>query len=484
MEPDLKPLTPLRALAPILLLVSLLACSVYLFGADSSYGANQIALLLSSGAAGLVAMGLGWSWKEVEQGIVQGIQLCLGPLLILMSVGMLIGSWILAGTIPAIIYYGVDILSPSYFYVATSLLCAITALSIGSSWTVASTIGIGMMAISAGFDLSPAVTAGAIISGAYLGDKLSPLSDTTNLASGIAGVDLFEHIRHLLWTTLPAFALALIALSAFGGGAGSSPQQIAELRLDLQHQFNIGPHLFIPLLVMLYLAYRRVPALASIMISTLIGAAFALLFQAPATLALAAQTDLPRGMQLVQGVWISLFDGYRSQGPNPFVNQLLSKGGLLGMLNTCALIICAMAFGGIIEKVGILQFLVGKALRRVRSNGGLVTATVGTCVASNLVTSDQYISIAVPGRMFRSEFQRYGLSALNLSRTLEDSATLTSVLVPWNTCGAFMAATLGVSTFAYAPFAFFNFLCPLIAIFYGYARIAQKPLEAPAAATV
>ena len=479
MERDTKVLTPVRAIAPILLLITLLACSVYLFGSDSSYGANQIALLLSAGFVGLVAMGAGWSWKEVEQGILQGIRLCLGPLLILMSVGMLIGSWILAGVIPAIIYYGVDILSPSMFYAATAVLCAITAVSIGSSWTVAGTIGIGMMAIAASFGLSPAVTAGAIISGAYLGDKLSPLSDTTNLASGIAGVDLFAHIRHLLWTTVPSFVLALIALSLFGGGSVSSPEQIAELRHSLGQQFNIGPYLFLPLFIMLFMAYRKVSALASIMISALVGVLFALVFQAPATLALADQADIPRAMQLMQGVWISLFNGFTANSGNEFMDQLLSKGGLISMLNTCALIICAMAFGGAIEKVGILEYLVGAALKRVHSTGGLVTATVGTCVASNIVTSDQFIAITVPGRMFRSEFQRRGLSPLNLSRTLEDSATLTSALVPWNTCGAYMAATLGVSTFSYAPFAFFNYICPLIAIFYGYWNIAQKPLEAP-----
>ncbi len=477
MENNNKVLTPALALAPILLLIVLLTCSVYLYGADSSYGANQIALLFCAGAVALVGMHLGLSWKEVEGGILHGIQLCLGPLLILLSVGMLIGSWILAGTIPAIIYYGVEVLSPSIFYAATAILCAITAVSIGSSWTVAGTIGIGMMAIAASFNMSPEVTAGAIISGAYLGDKLSPLSDTTNLASGIAGVDLFQHIRHLLWTTVPSFLLALVAFSFFGGGEATPPDQINELRDNLAQQFTIGWYLFIPLIVMFTMAYKKVPALAAIMTSTLVGVVFALVFQQSATLALVGDADIPHGMKLMQGVWTSLFDGFTSHSDSEFMDQLLSKGGMQSMMNTSSLIICAMAFGGAIERVGILQYLVGTALKRVNSNGGLVAATVGTCVASNVVTSDQFIAITVPGRMFRNEFQKRGLSSLNLSRTLEDSATLTSALVPWNTCGAYMAATLGVSTMAYAPFAFFNYFCPIIAVLYGYFQIAQKPLE-------
>ncbi len=477
MDDDSGTLTPALALAPIAFLVALLACSVYLYGADSSYGANQVALLFSAGLVALLGLRLGYAWKEIEQGILHGIRLCLGPLLILMSVGMLIGVWILAGTIPAIIYYGVDALSPSIFYAATAVLCALAAVSVGSSWTVAGTIGIGMMAIAESFGLAPEITAGAVVSGAYLGDKLSPLSDTTNLASGIAGVDLFQHIRHLLWTTVPSFALALLAFGLFGGGELTTPRQLAELKDGLERRFDIGWHLLIPLLAMFALAWRKVPALAAILISTLIGALFALLFQPAATLAMAGDAEIPHAMRLLKGVWTSLFEGYRSSGDGEFIDRLLSKGGLLSMLNTCALIICAMAFGGAIEKVGILRYLVGKALARVESDGGLVAATVGTCTASNLVTSDQYIAISVPGRMFRGEFQRRGLSALNLSRTLEDSATLTSPLVPWNTCGAYMAATLGVATLAYAPYALFNYLCPLVALGYGYLRIAQKPLE-------
>ena len=465
------------ALAPVLFLVVLLALSVYLFGADSSYGANQIALLFSAGAVGLVGLRLGMRWREVEAGLIQGIGMCIGPMMILLSVGMLIGAWILGGTIPALIYYGVQILSPDIFYAATAMICALLAISIGSSWTVAGTMGIGLMAIAASFSLSPAITAGAIISGAYFGDKLSPLSDTTNLAAATANVDLFDHIRHMLWTTIPSFVIAVTIFAFLGGGDAPPPEQIAELRASLREQFEIGPHLLIPLFIMLTLAWRRTAALPSIMISSVIGVIFALTFQPQAVLALAGETAAPEALVMFKGVWTSLFSGFTSDSGNAFMDKLLSKGGMISMLNTVALILCAMAFGGALEKVGILRFLVTASLQRVKTNGGLVASTVATCAATNVVTADQFIAITLPGSMYRKEFENRGLSRLNLSRTLEDSATLTSALVPWNTCGAYMSATLGIATAAYLPYAFFNYLCPVIAIIYGYWHIGQKPLE-------
>jgi NhaC family Na+:H+ antiporter len=466
------------ALAPVLLLTALLATSVYLFGADSSYGSNQIVLLISTHAVGLVGLRIGLRWRDVEQGIVQGIGMCIGPMLILLSVGMLIGSWIISGTIPTLIYYGVQILSPDIFYAATAAICAVIAISIGSSWTVAGTMGIGLMAISASFNLSPAITAGAIISGAYFGDKLSPLSDTTNLAAACTGVDLFDHIRHMLWTTIPSFAIALCIFALVGGGEAAAPKEVAELRNSLQQEFNLGPHLLFPLGFMLYLAWRRTPALPSIVLSSLIGALFAVLFQPEAVIKFADVGDsVPAGLALLSGVWTSLFAGYTASSGSDFLNELLSKGGMISMLNTTSLILCAMAFGGTLEKVGILRYLVGAALTRVKSNGSLVATTVATCTATNLVTADQFIAITIPGSMYRDEFAKRGLSPLNLSRTLEDSATLTSALIPWNTCGAYMSATLGIATISYAPWAVFNYMCPLIAVIYGYLKIAQKPLE-------
>lgn len=471
-------LTPILALIPIVFLVVLLGSSVYLFGADSSYGANQIALVLTACVAALVGRRVGISWLEAQSGIIQGIGVGLGPILILLAVGMLIGTWILCGTVPALIYYGVQVLNPGIFYAASAAICAIVAISIGSSWTVAGTLGIGLMGISASFQLSPAITAGAIVSGAYFGDKLSPMSDTTNLAAAATGVDLFDHIRHMLWTTVPSFALALLIFAFIGSSPATTPREIAELQAALAAEFNIGVHLLLPLLLMLALVYKRSPAYPAIIISALVGGVFAVLFQPDTVMKLAGgSAELGVAFALFKGVWISLFDGYSSNSGNAFLDTLLSKGGMSSMLNTVWLIICALGLGGVLERTGILDYLLQLALRGVKSTGSLITVTVMTCFGTNILAADQFIAIALPGRMYKGEYTRRGLSTLNLSRTLEDSGTLTSALIPWNTCGAYMSATLGVATLSYAPFAFFNLLCPVLAIVYGYTHFALKPQE-------
>ncbi len=475
-------LSPVLAFTPIVFLVVLLAASVYLFGADSSFGANQIALVLATCVAALVGRRIGVSWAESQAGLIDGINVGLAPILILLAVGMLIGTWILCGTVPVMIYYGVHVLNPSIFYAASVLICAIVAISIGSSWTVAGTLGIGLMGIASSFNLSPAIAAGAIISGAYFGDKLSPLSDTTNLAAAATGVDLFDHIRHMLWTTVPSIVIALLIFALLGSADAAAPAEIAQLQDALQRQFHLGPHLLLPLFLMLALVFKRFPAYPAIIVSALIGAVFAVVFQPEAVHQLAkSEPGTSAAFSLFQGVWISLFNGYVSNSGNEFLDALLSKGGMSSMLNTVWLILCALGFGGVLERTGILTYLLRLALRGVRRVGGLITTTVFTCIGTNVLAADQFIAVALPGRMYKDEFAVYGLSRLNLSRTLEDSATLTSALIPWNTCGAYMSATLGVATFSYAPYTFFNLLCPVIAIIYGYLHIALKPLEQDAA---
>ncbi len=470
-------LTPALAAAPIVLLIGMLALSVYLFGSDASYGANQIALVMATGAAALVGQRTGVRWRDAQEGIIDGIGVGLGPTLILLAVGMLIGTWILSGTVPTMIYYGVQILNPQIFYAASALICAIVAISVGSSWTVAGTLGIGLMGIAGSFDLSPAIAAGAIVSGAYFGDKLSPMSDTTNLAAASTGVDLFDHIRHMLWTTVPSFAIALLVFALIGGGDASTPKEIAALQSSLQQEFHIGLHLLLPLGLMLFLVYRRFPAYPAILLSALTGAVFSLIFQPDAVQRLAGASDLPAAFALLKGVWVALFAGYEANSGNEFLDALLSKGGMSSMLNTVWLIICALGFGGILERTGILNYWLRVALRMVRGTGSLVATTVATCLATNVLAADQFMAVALPGRMFRDAYEDYGLSRLNLSRTLEDSATITSALIPWNTCGAYMSATLGIATMAYAPYAVFNIVCPLIAVAYGFTGFAQKPLE-------
>jgi NhaC family Na+:H+ antiporter len=475
---EIRPITAVQALTPIVFLIILLGCSVYLFGADSSYGASQIALILATCVAAIVARLRGIRWREAQEGMVNGISVGLGPTLILLSVGMLIGTWILCGTVPAMIYFGVQILNPDVFYAASAAICAIVAVSIGSSWTVAGTLGIGLMGIAGSFELSPAITAGAIISGAYFGDKLSPMSDTTNLASAATGVDLFNHIRHMLWTTLPSFALALIIFSLLGSSAGATPDEIASLQAALARDFDIGLHLLLPLLLMLLLVFKRFPAFPAIVISALTGALFALLFQPQQVASLAGDNPgMHYAFVQLKGIWIALFAGFTSNSGNEFLDALLSKGGMSSMLNTVWLIISALALGGILERTGILGYLLSQALRSVKSVGSLITTTVLTCIGTNILAADQFIAVALPGRMYRNAYRDRGLSALNLSRTLEDSATLTSALIPWNTCGAYMSATLGVATISYAPYAFFNLFCPVIAIIYGYFHVALKPLS-------
>lgn len=469
----------LDALIPTLTLVALLGLSVYLFGDDSSYGANQIVLILSAAVAIVIGVKNGMAWHTLEESIYDGIRIALGAILILLCVGMLIGSWILSGTVPAMIYYGLQLLDPSWFYGAACVMSALVALCIGSSWTTAGTVGVGLIGTAAGLGVSMEVTAGAVVSGAYFGDKLSPLSETTNLAPAVTGVDLFAHIRHLSWTTLPAFAIALLMFLWLGRGVdGAMPaDQLQPIQDLLEHQFQISVILLLPLLLVLLLAWRRLPAMASIVIGALAGALFALLFQRDNVLAFANSPELPVALQMFKAVWIALFNGYQLESGNAVIDNLLSRGGMSSMLNTVWLIICAMTFGAVMEKTGLLARLIQGVLGMVSSTGSLVTATICTCIGTNIVAGDQYISIILPGRMFKLEFANRGLDALNLSRTIEDGGTITSPLIPWNTCGAYMAGTLGVATLAYLPYAFFNLLGPLIAIIYGYANIKIRRLS-------
>jgi len=468
------------SLLPILLLVGLLSCGVWLFGAVASYGPNQISLVIATAAAALIGIVRGQPWDDIQQGLVEGVKIGLAPIMILLAVGALIGSWIVAGTVPAMIYYGVALLKPSIFFAASALICALASISIGSSWTVAGTLGIGLMGIAHSYGLSPAVTAGAVISGAYFGDKLSPLSDTTNLAAAVTGVELFDHIRHMLWTTLPAFLLALVVFALIGADGARAPQEIAQLRQSLDAQFTIGPHLLLPLLIMLVLVARRFPAYPAILLSTAIGGGFALVFQTDTLSALAGIDHADSPAPVIQGLWVALFNGYVGTSADSALNDLLSKGGMSSMLNTVWLIITALAFGGVLERTGILQQILDAALARVKSTGDLILVTVGAGITTNALAADQFLAIALPGRVFSQAYDDRALSRLNLSRTLEDSATLTSVLFPWNTCGAYMSATLGVATMSYLPYAVFNIACPVVAVIYGYSLIAQKPREAPA----
>ena len=482
--------TLFQALLPVLVLIGLLAASVYLFGDGSSSGPNQIALILAASVGVLVGLKLGYSWKEMERGIVHGISLAMGAILILLVVGSVIGTWILSGVVPTMIYYGLSILTPAVFYPAACAICALVALATGSSWTTAGTVGVALVGIAAAQDLNLGLAAGAIISGAYFGDKMSPLSDTTNLAPAMAGTDLFTHIRHMAWTTGPSIVLALILFAVVGVvmPAPTSAAQLQDILVDLRARFAIGPHLLIPAALVIFLVIRRMPAFPALLIGALVGCLFAIIFQQPAVLGLANSPELANWVALLKGSWIALFDGYQLESGNAALDELLSRGGMSSMLSTVWLIVSAMMFGGVMETVKLLQKIAATILGMVRGTGSLIAATLLTAFGSNVVASDQYISIVLPGRMFRAEYRRRGLHPKNLSRALEDAGTLTSPLVPWNTCGAFMAQTLGVATFVYAPFAFFNLINPLVSAIYGFTgftieRVAEGELdEEPVAA--
>ncbi|HAT28741.1 MAG TPA: Na+/H+ antiporter NhaC [Gammaproteobacteria bacterium] len=466
-----------QALIPISVLVFLLSLSVYLFGEDSSYGPNQIALCVGTIAAALVGWKNGQDWKQLESAMVSGITIAIKPIMILFSVGLLIGSWILSGTVPTMIYYSLLMLDPSIFYAASCIICGLIALSIGSSWTVAGTVGIALIGAAAGMGVSIEVTAGAIISGSYFGDKMSPLSETTNLAPAVAGTDLFSHIGHMVWTTFPSIIVALILYTIIGfniDNSASADDLTITMRL-ITENFTINPLMLLPIVALLVMARKKMPPIPTILVGALIGIILALVFQSSAILSLAGDTpNLLLG--LFKGVWQTLFDGFVLNSGNATLDDLMTRGGMSSMLNTIWLVLCALMFGAVMEHTGLLQCLVDYALSFVHSTGSLIATTVATCIGANLITSDQYIAIVLPGRMYKMEYQIRNLDPKNLSRTLEDAGTVTSPLVPWNTCGAYMSGTLGVATFAYLPYCFFNFLCPVMAIIYGFMNIKIAPV--------
>lgn len=467
------------ALIPIVSLIIMLAMSVYIYGEDSSYGGNQIALIIAGCIAAIIGIKNGYNWQEIEKGIVKGISMGMGAILILLAVGALIGTWIMSGTVPTMIYYGLNILSPSIFYFAACLICALSALSIGSSWTVAGTLGVALMGIAAGLGLSPAITAGAIISGAYFGDKMSPLSDTTNLAPSVAGTDLFTHIRHMVWTTGPSLVIALILflIMGFRGASTENTSGLFLIQNTIENIFNINLLSFIPLLTVFILAFKKMPAFPTVMIGALMGAIFAIFLQPQVVGNYANRPDLSYGMQMLSGVWTALHSGFVLESGVSVVDDLLTRGGMISMLNTIWLVMCALTYGAVLETTGLLSRVVESLLSFVDTTGSLIVTTIATCIGINIITADQYIAIVLPGRMYRTEFARRNLAPQNLSRTLEDAGTITSPLVPWNTCGAYMSASLGVATFAYLPFCFFNLINPIVAITYGIFNIKIVKLD-------
>ena len=534
----------LLALVPVLVLIGLLVANVYLYKADSSYGPNQIALLIAAAVAGLIGARYQVSFKSMLGGIERAISSAMSAMLILLLIGSLAGTWMISGVVPAMIYYGLDILDPQIFLFAAAVICAIVSVATGSSWSTVATVGIAFLGIGSALGVSTAYAAGAIISGAYFGDKISPLSDTTNLAAAMAGTNLITHIKYMLWTTVPSFTIALAIYLAIGYGGEPTALNIdtSALKAEVASHFDwIHPILFVVPLAVLVMVLMKVDALVALFVGTVLGGVFAIAFQpqmidrvagleeVPVQLASDAESTTMRPQSYLKRSYAAFINAMafktkgikgevaeaavdelaaaklasaRKQTSNPELTaeefeksdivleesfpkleakiaaaDLLVGKGMAGMLNTIWLIITAMCFGGIMEACGLLKRITDPLVAMATTNGSLVATTAGSCAFVNATASDQYLAIVVPGRMFREAFQERELAPENLSRTLEDAGTVTSVLIPWNTCGAAQSGVLGVETWLYAPYCFFNWISPLMTILIGYLGIGVAKLK-------
>jgi len=465
----------LQSLFPILVLVIMLALDVMYFGEDSSYGSNQMALLTAGAVAVAIGAARGLKWKAFEEKIRDTIGDAMGAILILLMIGALSGTWLISGIIPTLIHMGIDVLSREIFLPAACILCAAVSLGTGSSWGTVGTVGVALIGIGSALGLHEGWVAGAIISGAYFGDKLSPLSDTTNLAPAVAGTDLFTHIRFMLWTTIPSFIIALIVftVAGLGGDAGESSlagQQAIQSLME-QH-FNIHPALFIVPVGVIVLIAKKVAPVPALFLGMLGGGVAAVI----------AQPDIIRSLGLGQNYAAQSFTALMSSSAlnttietgDEAVNKLLTAGGMAGMLNTVWLIICALSFGAVMQAAGFLERITIAILSGVKSTFSLVASTAGSSLMFNVIAADQYIAIVVPGNMYRTAYEEKGLPPELLSRTLEDAGTVTSVLIPWNTCGVAQAGVLGVATSVYAPFAVFNYLSPIMSLIVAAFGIGMK----------
>ncbi len=468
----------LQSISPLIFLVILLAINVSIFRGDSLDGSIQIVLFLSSAFATIIAFSIGVGWNEIQNGIVKSINSSIPSILILFLVGSLAGSWMISGVVPAMIYYGIQILSPKIFLLAACIICIVVSMATGSSWTTSATIGIALIGIGKALNISEGVIAGAILSGAYFGDKMSPLSDTTNLAPAVAGGNLFSHIRYLSYTAFPTIIICLIIFTLMGLNLNSSINSESSLNISsvINEKFFISPILFVVPLTVIFLIYKKVKAVPALFVGIILGSLFALIFQSTLLLEI-SESNFGDWRDLFVGTMKSLYGSIVITTSDNMVTELLSSNGMYGMLDTIWLVISAMIFGGVMESSGFLKTISSVILKKVSSHASIVTSTAGTCIFFNLTASDQYLSIVVPGKMYSKIYKDKGLAPENLSRTLEDSGTVTSVLVPWNTCGAYHASVLNVSTLTYIPYCFFSIISPLMTILFAYLKIKIKKLS-------
>ncbi|WP_436937675.1 Na+/H+ antiporter NhaC [Staphylococcus xylosus] len=444
---------PLGFVSAIVTLVTMIAAMLFTVAVLEKE--PHIPLLIGTAVAILITMLHGYEFSEVEEMMYKGIRHALPAIVIIILVGLVIGSWIGSGVVATMIYYGLQLIDPRYFLAVVIILCGIVALAIGSSWSTMATVGVASMGIGISMGISPGMVAGAVICGSYFGDKMSPLSDTTNLASGLTGVDLFEHIKHMFYTTIPALVISLIAFFFIGqrfGGRNFDAKNIKDILATMQDNFLITPWLLHIPIIVIALVVVKVPAIPAICVGIILGF-FAQIFL--------------QGGSITEAL-TALQTGYTIESGNKLVDELFNRGGLESMFYTISLTLVAMTFGGVLEYSGMLTALIAVILKVAKSTGSLIASVIISCIGTNFTCSEQYISIIVPSRMYINTFKDKKLHPKNLSRALEDGGTLTSVFVPWNTCGVFIASTLGVSVVEYAPFAILNYTVPIISIIFGY----------------
>lgn len=473
-----------EALIPVFALVGMLAFNVLVvYGNDALAGSNQFILLLGAAVAGVVGYFNKVSYKTMVEEVAQNLKSTTGAILILLMVGALAGSWLISGIIPTMIYYGLDILNPTIFLAACVIICAVISVATGSSWTTSATVGIALIGIAGALGIDAGMTAGAVLSGAYFGDKLSPMSDTTNLAPAMAGTDLFTHIKYMTLTTVPTIVITLIVFVIIGFSidtTGSADVTVYQAVID--DTFNTSPWLFLVPVLVIGMIIKKVSPLVALLVGTLLAAVAGLIFQPDLILAASGLDDW-NTVSAYKGIMnaITVDNAVAPVTDNPEIGDklagLFESGGMEGMLGTIWLIICAMVFGGVMDAIGALATISKALLNLFDSVFGLFASTVVSCLAINFTASDQYLAIVVPGKMYAKAYKDKGLAPENLSRTLEDSGTVTSVLIPWNTCGAYQSTTLGVDVIAYLPYAIFNWLSPFMTLLFAAFSIKIKELS-------
>ena len=474
---DNEQLSIYAALLPVIALVSMLAFNVFVFGDDALGGSNQFILLLGGAVAAIIGAYYKVDYKTMVEEVSQNIKSTTGAILILLMVGALSGTWLLSGIIPTMIYYGLQLLNPTIFLAASVVICALISLAVGSSWTTSATVGIALIGIAKALDISVGLTAGAILSGAYFGDKLSPLSDTTNLAPAMAGTELFTHIRYMTITTIPTIIITVIAFVIIGftiDANGSA--DIQPILTSIESSFTISLWLFVVPIIVIGMIIFKTPPLIALLIGTLLAATAALIFQPNLVLLVSGAEEL-NFMSGYKGILMAITTDIEIPTANELLKDLFSGSGMAGMLSTIWLIICAMVFGGIMDAIGALAKISEALLHLFHTTFGLFASTVVSCLALNATASDQYLAIVVPGKMFSKAYQDKNLAPENLSRSLEDSGTVTSVLIPYNTCGAYHSGVLGVPVIDYAAYAIFNYLSPFMTLIFAAFNIKIRQLK-------